>query len=225
MASDHAAPPLPQPRPASAAARTLNDTAQAAASAWMNALEPTAHSRAVRHLCFALRDVGLGTWGLAYYQTTDTGAPSSVMTDFLQQVTAASESMLIAFGRLEDVLPAEPLSLPDSSDPGTALCQAARQAIRSWRRPTGTTADREQVIRQLKAATEALAQGARGLSFQAQDPYGDRLVTVCSYLSQATSSLTSTLQDPAADPNLPNPANVRPEAHGGDQPLDDGDRT
>jgi hypothetical protein len=215
MTNDPSAPPLPRPQPPDEAARALSHAAQAAASFWMNSMEPREHNRAVRQLCSALRNVGVATWGLAYYQTTDSTAPEHAITHFLQEVITASRSMLNASECLEDALAAERRGVPDESEPGEVLCRAAWKTIRSWRRPVGTTADRDHVIEQLTTATEALGQAARNLSFQAQEACGDRLGTACSHLSDATFCLTNACRVPAIDPCPSHSAHVRPGIDGG----------
>jgi hypothetical protein len=173
------------------------------------------HNRAVRQLCAALRSTGLATWTLASYQTTDSTEPEPAVNGFTREVLTASRSMLYACECLEDALSPERPSLPDEGEPGTVLCRAAWQTIRSWRRPTGTTADRDHIIEHLTAATEALGQAAYNLSFQAREPCGERLSTARSHLTEATSYLTKACRAPAADPGLPQSAPMRSEADGG----------
>lgn len=215
MTNGHAAPPLPQPQPPDDAAHALSHAAQAAASSWSKSMAPMQHNRAVRQLCSALRSTGLATWGLACYQTTDSTGPGPAVTSFTREVLTAARSMLYACECLEDALSAERPSLPDESEPGTILCRAAWKTIRSWRRPTGTTADRDHITGQLTTATEALAQAAHNLSFQAHQPCAERLSTAHSHLSQAACCLTKARHTPSPDPRPPKSAPAQPKARGG----------
>jgi hypothetical protein len=221
MTSDQVAPPLPRPQPADKAARALSHAAQAATSFWNNSMEPREHTRAVRQLCSALRNTGVATWGLAYYQTTDSTEPATAVTHFRQEVIAASRSMLNASECLEDALAAERRGVPNENEPGEVLCRTAWKTIRSWRRPTGTTADRDLVIEQLTQATETLGQAAHNLSFQAPEARGERLCTARSYLTDAAFCLTKARhapatahRAPAADHRPPRPAQRPPDSNG-----------
>lgn len=215
MANDHAAPPLPQPQPPDNAAHALSHAAQAAASSWSKSMAPMQHNRAVRQLCSALRSTGLATWGLASYQTTDSTGPRPAVNGFTREVLTAARSMLYACECLEYALSAERPGLPDAGEPGTVLCRAAWQTIRSWRHPKGTTADRDHITGQLTTATEALAQAAHNLSFQAHELCGERLSAARSHLSEAACYLTKARHTPSPDPCSPKSAPARPEAAGG----------
>lgn len=190
---DGAAPaPLPRAQPAAAAARNFS----VAAIAWENALRPDGRITAARQLCYTLRDAGLATSCLAYYRPTDSTGSEPAAPGFSAQVTAASHSILDAYQCLEDALPPASPQPRNDSDPGAALCLAAQQAIRSWRRPAGIAADRAQIIDHLTTALEALARGAQELATQV--PCNGQMTAASIHLSAAVSHLTQ-----ADEPSLP----------------------
>lgn len=195
MTREHAAPPLPEPQPPAAAARAMSQAAQAAASAWAEPMDPAGYNRAVRQLYSFLRDLGIATRGLARYQTRGDPGILPAIPDFPQRVAAASRSVLEASRSLDGVLAAEGLGLLDDDDePGTALCQAGRQAIRAWRQPAGTRACRDATIEQLMAAIGVLAQAAGSLAGRAQHPRAGQLHAIDDRLGDANRCLAGTLQ-------------------------------
>ncbi len=192
MTSKPPAPPLPEPPTPAETARALDRAADAAASAWAQPMDAAGHHRGVCQLYSVLRDLSIATRGLARYQITGEARPAAL--GFRQQVRALSLALLEASDNLEGVLAAQgPDPLPDDRDPGAALCQATRQAIRSWRHPAGTRACREAVIEHLVAALGALIQAARSLADRAEPLRTSQLRAVCDHLGDAIFRLAGAL--------------------------------
>ena len=90
-------------------------------------------------------------------------------------------------------------ALPDDREPGTALCQAARNAILAWRQPEGTAADRDTTIEHLITAIWFLAIGALSLAAYAPRRRTIELRAVANSLAEVAACLTQAIQEPADD--------------------------
>jgi len=199
MTSGHSAPSLPQPPHPAAAARALAEAAQAAACAWGPPLEPAKHSRAVSQLYSTLRDLGIAARGLASYQTAD-APPGLAAPDFPRHVAMSSRWLLGACDGLNGVLAAEGIGpAPDPDEPGAALCQAARNAILAWRRPSGTHADRDTTVARFITATRALSVATRRLAAYAPRRHAIGLQAVAASLTETTAHLMAAIQTSADD--------------------------
>jgi hypothetical protein len=204
MTSRRTAPPLPEPPTPAVAARAFSQAARAAASAWAQPMDPAGHHRGVCQLYSVLRDLSVATRGLARYQIAGESRPAA--QGFRQQVRALSLALLEASDNLDGVLAAKgPDPLPDDSDPGAALCQATREAIRAWRQPTGTRACRDAVIEQLLTALGTLMQATRSLAERSQPVMVSQLRAVHDHLGNAIFRLAGALEVqtdiPPNDPN------------------------
>lgn len=211
MTDRRTAPPLLPPPAADLAARALSRAARTAASEWDHPMEPTRHDRAVCQLYSVLRDLSIATKGLAHFQIT--GGARIGGQRFRHQVAAVSELLLEASDSLDGVLAGRrPDPLPDDSDPGAALYQAVRQAIRAWRQPTGTITCRDTTIEHLVTALGALAQGARGLADRAPPVRNGQLRAIHDRLGAAIFCLAGALED-----QVPMPPNrkAQPDGRGG----------
>ena len=197
MTSPHPVPPLPQPQQPVQAARALAEAAHAAAGAWAQPLDPHRHGRSVSQLYSALRDTGIAVRGLAAWQPD--GAPSGAApAEFARHVTSAAGWLLTAWNGLEGVLAAEGFGpLPDPDEPGAALCRAARGALRAWRQPDGTVADRDAAVRQLITATGFLSAGALGLAAYAPPHRAADLQAVCAGLAEVAADLAAAVHESA----------------------------
>ena len=200
MTTRNPAPPLPHPQLPAAAAHALRDAAQAAAYGWARPKGPAGHARAVSQMYSVLRDLGIAVRGLARYQTAGT-PPGPASPQFAQHVTASDRWLLVAWQHLDGVLAAEGLgTLPDDDgDPGTVLCQAARNAILSWRQPEGTAADRDATVEHLITAIWFLAIGALSLAAYAPRRRTIELRAVANSLAEVAACLTQAIQAPADD--------------------------
>jgi hypothetical protein len=167
-------------------------------------MDPAGHHRGVCQLYSVLRDLSVATCGLARYQITGESRPAA--QGFRQQVRALSLALLEASDNLDGVLAAKgPDPLPDDSDPGAALCQATRQAIRAWRQPTGTRACRDAVVEQLVTALGTLIQATRSLADRSQPLQAGQLRAVHDHLGDAIFRLAGALEvQTDIPPNGPN---------------------
>jgi hypothetical protein len=164
MTRPHPAPPLPQPAQPAQAATALAHAAQAAAGSWAQPLDPGTHHRAVRQLSSAVRDLGIAARGLTAWQLAGS-PPGATPAGLAGHVSSAAELLLSAWSRFSDVLAFEGAGeLPDPDEPGAVLCRAARDTILAWRRPSGTSHDRDTVLRQLTAATGFLSAAMASLA-------------------------------------------------------------
>ena len=202
MTARNPAPPLPHPQPPAAAGQALRDAAQAAAYAWARPTGPAGHARAVSQMYSVLRDLGIAARGLARYQTAGT-PPTPASPQFASYLTASDRWLLDAWQHLDGVLAAEGLgTLPDDGEPGTVLCQAARNAILSWRQPEGTAADSDTTVEHLITAIWFLAIGALSLAAYAPRRRTIELRAVANSLAEAAACLTQAVQA-ATDDNTP----------------------
>ena len=202
MTTRNPAPPLPRPQPPAAAGQALRDAAQAAAYGWARPKGPAGHARAVSQMYSVLRDLGIAVRGLARYQTAGT-PPAPASPQFAQHLTASDRWLLDAWQHLDGVLAAEGLgTLPDDGEPGTVLCQAARNAILAWRQPEGTAADRDTTIEHLITAIWFLAIGALSLAAYAPRRRTIELRAVANSLAEVAACLTQAVQA-ATDDNAP----------------------
>ena len=147
-----------------------------------------------------LRDLGIAARGLTRYQTAGT-PPGPASPQFAQHVTASDRWLLVAWQHLDGVLAAEGLgTLPDDDgDPGTVLCQAARNAILAWRQPEGTAADRDTTVEHLITAIWFLAIGALSLAAYAPRRRTIELRAVANSLAEVAACLTQAIQGAAED--------------------------
>jgi hypothetical protein len=202
MTARNPAPPLPHPQPPAAAGQALRDAAQGAAYAWARPTGPAGHARAVSQMYSVLRDLGIAARGLARYQTAGT-PPTPASAQFASNLTASDRWLLDAWQHLDGVLAAEGLgTLPDGGEPGTVLCQAARNAILAWRQPEGTAADRDATVEHLITAIWFLAIGALILAAYAPRRRTIELRAVANSLAEVAACLTQAVQ-PATDDNTP----------------------
>jgi hypothetical protein len=204
MTSAHPIPPLPQPQQPAAAAQALADAAQATARAWAQPLDPARHQRAVSQLYSVLRDLGIAARGLAAWQAP--GTPTGpVPREFARHVTAGARRLLDAWNCLDGVLAFEGLSpLPDPGEPGAALCHAARNVIPAWRRPSGTSADRDTTIRHFITATGYVSAATLGLASYAPRRTAIDLRAARASLAEATANMSAAIEGTAADPACDN---------------------
>jgi hypothetical protein len=195
MTRPYPAPPLPQPPQPAQAAKALADAAQAAAGSWAQPLDPDRHHRAVSQLYSTVRDLGIAVRGLAAWQPAGP-SPGTAPAEFERHVTAAAEVLLLsAWSRFTDVLDFEGAGgLPDPDEPGTALCYAARDAILSWRRPSGSSHDRDATLRQLIAASESLSAAIASLATCAPRQRAIGLQAAGADLARATTSLGAAIE-------------------------------
>lgn len=214
MTTRRGAPPLPPPQPPAAAARTVSDTARAAAHAWSQPMDPEEHNQALGQLHSALRDLGIATQGLLRYQTT--GHPSDpAAPDFPWLLATSVQLLLEASERLDGVLAAEGgrgLSYPD--EPGAMLCQAARMAITAWREPAGTSAERDATVEGLITGIGYLGTAARNLMTWAPRQRTIDLRAIGASLTGVTTCLSRAIATPPAgerpDSAASNPSDGRP---------------
>jgi hypothetical protein len=199
MTSTRPVPPLPLPQPPAAAAQALADAAGAAARAWAQPLHPVRHQRAVSQLYSTLRDLGIAARGLAAWEVL--GTPEGrVPREFARLVTSGSRWYLGACICLDDVLAFEGLGpLPDPDEPGAALCQAARNVILAWRKPTGTSDYRDATVRAFIAATGLVSAGALGLAAYAPRRTFIGLQAVIASLAEVVAALSAAAGEPADD--------------------------
>jgi hypothetical protein len=198
MTSGSAAPPLPPPQHHAAAARAVREAARLIADAWARPMEPTAFGRALSQLHSVLRDLGIAARGLARYETV--GHPADpAPPGFSQDVQGGAQKLLDASLSLDGVLAAEGLApVPDPDEPSAVLCRAARNAIISWRQPTGTSAERDITVERLIAAIGFLADATRSLAADAPRKRTIELLVVAERLTGAATCLTKAIEDPAA---------------------------
>lgn len=210
MPSSRPVPPLPPPPQPAQAARALTGAALAAASAWARPLEPARHGRAVTQLYSTLRDLGIAAGGLATWQPAD-APPGTAPAEFARHVTSGARWLLSAWNSLDGIPAFEgPSLLPDPDEPGAALCHAARRTIPAWRHPSGSSADRDNAIRQLIIATGFLSAAALGLATYAPHDRAIDLQATVASLDEATADLTAAIQETgsaATGPDAP------PERH------------
>jgi hypothetical protein len=194
MTSGSGAPPLPPPQPPAVAAHAVSEAARAVANAWAQSMDPAEHNRAISQLYSVLRDLGIATRGLARYQTTGNPAcPAS--PDFRRLVAASANQLLRASESLDCVLAAEGLgTVPDPDEAGALLCRATRNAIISWRRPTGTGAERNTTIERLISAIGFLGAATRSLATHAPRRRAIELHTVAAILGEVTACLSKASQ-------------------------------
>ena len=194
MTSGSGAPPLPPPQHPAVAARAVSEAARAVANAWAQPMDPAEHNRAISQLYSVLRDLGIATRGLARYQTTGNPAcPASL--DFRRLVAASADQLLRASESLDCVLAAEGLgTVPDPDEAGALLCRATRNAIISWRRPTGTGAERDTTVERLISAIGFLGAATRSLATHAPRRRAIELHTVAAILGEVTACLSKASQ-------------------------------
>ena len=198
MNTGRPAPPLPEPPHPAVAAHAVARAAQAAARAWAQPLTPSAHRRAVSQLHSVLRDLGIAARGLAAWQA-GAALPVPAASDFPQHAGGGSRWLLNAWERLDGVLAAEGISPSgDPDDPGTDLCQAARDAILAWRQPAGPAADRDATVRLVITATGFLSAAILGLATCAPRRLVIDLQAAGASLAEATACLTAAVQQPDA---------------------------
>jgi hypothetical protein len=195
MTGPQPAPPLPPPPQPVQAARSLSEAALAAAGAWTQPLDPDRHSRAVNQLHSALRDLGIAIRGLAQWTPADM-TPETVPAEFTRHVTSSALWLLSARDSLDD-LPAskEVGRLPDPDEPGAALCHAARLTVLAWRQPSGSSFDRDTVLRQLIAAVGFLSTATESLAACAPWHRAIDLQAAGVSLAEASVSLTAAIQE------------------------------
>ena len=141
-----------------------------------------------------LRDLGIAARGLARYQTAGT-PPAPASPQFAPHLTASDRWLLDAWQHLDGVLAVEGLgTLPDDGEPGTVLCQAARNAILAWRQPEGTAADRDATVEHLITAIWFLAIGALSLAAYAPRRRTIELRAVANSLAEVAACLTQAIQ-------------------------------
>jgi hypothetical protein len=200
MTSGPAAPPLPPPPPPAAAAHAVSQAAQGAADAWAQRMNPPAFGRAISQLHSVLRDLGIATRGLARYQTT--GHPADpAPPGYSRLVASGAKHLLEAWQRLDGVIAAEGFGpVPDPDEPGAVLCRAAQTAIIAWRRPAGTSADREATIGWLITAIGYLSAATQCLIACAARQRTIELCGVDADLVQASTCLARAMRLPADDP-------------------------
>jgi hypothetical protein len=217
MTRPHPAPPLPQPPQPAQAAKALADAAQAAAGSWAQPLDPDRHHRAISQLYSTVRDLGIAVRGLAAWQPADS-SPGAAPAEFGRLVTAAAEVLLLsAWSRFADVLDFEGAGgLPDPDEPGTALCYAARDAILSWRRPSGSSHDRDATLRQLITATGSLSAAMASLATCAPRHRAIGLQAAGADLAGAIASLTTAIEEEAGCGPVPGPGSRGVQRHQGD---------
>ncbi len=216
MTSPRQPPPLPQPPPPAAAAQAVADAAGAAARAWARPLHPDRHQRAVSQLYSTLRDLGIAARGLSAWQVP--GTPEGpAAREFTRHVTSGSRWYLGACICLDGVLAFEGLgAVPDPDEPGAALCRAARDVILAWRRPAGSSEDRDATVRAFITATGLVAAGALGLAAYAARRTFIGLQSVIACLAEVVADLSAAAGEPPADPacdngaSRPLPADRRP---------------
>jgi hypothetical protein len=197
----HPAPPLPQPPQPAQAAKALAGAAQAAAGSWAQPLDPDRHRRAISQLYSTVRDLGIAVRGLAAWQPAGS-SPGAAPVEFGRHVTSATESLLLsAWSRFSGVLDFEGAGgLPDPDEPGTALCHAARDTILAWRRPSGSSHDRDVALRQLIAAIGSLSTAMASLAACAPRHRAISLQAAGNDLAAAITSLTAALEEPGYGP-------------------------
>jgi hypothetical protein len=157
-------------------------------------LTPDTHSRAVSQLHSVLRDLGIATRALAAYKE-DSPAPGPVSLDLAVHASDGARLLLDAWQRLDGVLAAEAIPPSgDPDDPGSALCQAARDAILAWRRPSGTAADRDDTLRCLVTATRLIGDAIAGLAACASRQLAKSLQDAAARLGAATACLAAAIQ-------------------------------
>jgi hypothetical protein len=194
------AAPLPPPPPPAVAARAVSDAAQVTAGAWAQPMEPAESGRAVGQLSSVLRDLGIATRGLARYQITGHPADPAPL-GFSRLVASGAEHLLEAWQRLDGVVAAEGFGpVPDPGEPGAVLCGAARTAIIAWRRPAGTSADRDATVGWLITAIGYLSTATRCLITRAARQRTIELCGVDADLVQASTCLARAMRLPAGDP-------------------------
>lgn len=200
MTRPHPAPPLPPPAPPAQAARALAQAAQAAAGSWAQHLDPDGHRRAVRQLYSAIRDLGIATRGLTAWQPAG-APPGATPARFTEQVTSGAVLLLSAWVRFTGVLAFEGAGeLPGPGEPGTALCHAARDTILAWRQPSGTSHDRDAVLRQLIAATRFLSAATASLAGCAPRHHAISLRAAGADLTAAITALATAIEEPGCSP-------------------------
>jgi len=194
MTSGSGAPPLPPPQPPAVAAHAVSEATRGVANAWAQPMDPAEHNRAISQLYSVLRDLGIATRGLARYQTTGNPArPASL--DFRRLVAASADQLLRASESLDCVLAAEGLgTVPDPDEAGALLCRATRNAIISWRRPTGTGAERDTTVERLISAIGFLGAATRNLATHAPRRRAIELHTVAAILGEVTACLSKASQ-------------------------------
>jgi hypothetical protein len=204
---------LPHPQHPAAAALALSEAAQAAACTWAQPKGRSGHSRAISQLYSTLRDLGIAVRGLARYQSASTpSGPES--PDFPRHMRASARWLLGACQSLDGVLAAEGIGpLPDPSEPGAALCQAARNTILAWRQPSGTSADRDTTVKRLITAVGFLAAATLSLATYAPPHRTVDLHAVGASLAEVATCLAAAIHVPANDATRgcgPGPARNEP---------------
>jgi hypothetical protein len=200
MSSPQPAAPPPQPQRPAVAAQSLAEAARAAASAWSQPLDPAQHGRAISQLYSTLRDLGIAASALATYKTSGI-RPGLEPTAFAQHVTASARWLLNAWQSLDGVLAAEGIGpAVNPAEPGATLCRAARQTLVAWRRPFGTAADREAIIRQFITAIEFLSAATLGLMAYPPRHRAIDLHAVDASLAGAIAYLEAAIQRPEEAP-------------------------
>jgi hypothetical protein len=165
-------------------------------------METAQFNRVLSQLYSVLRDLGIATRGLARYQITENPADPASLS-FPQHVQAGAQHLLNTWQRLDGVLIAEDFDpVPDPEEPGAALCQAARTAITAWRRPAGTSTDRDTTMERLVAALGFLAAAAKNLAAYAPRQRTIELLMVGTGLAEATACLRRAIQARADDAAL-----------------------
>lgn len=204
MTRPHPAPPLPPPAQPAQAARALAQAAQAAADSWAQPLDPDGHRRAVRQLYSTVRDLGIATRGLTAWQPTGS-PPGAIPAGFTRHVCSGIELLLSAYSRFTGVLSFEGAGqLPDPDEPGTALCHAARDTILAWRQPSGTSHDRDTVLRHLIAAARFLSAAMASLTDCAPRHHAISLQAAGADLTAAITTLAEAIEEPGCSP-VPGP--------------------
>jgi hypothetical protein len=196
MSRGSAAPPLPPPLPPLVAARAVSEAARRVAEAWAQPLDPAGFSRTLSQLYSILRDLGIATGGLGCYQTA--GHPAEpVSPDFPLLLEQSAQQLQRAGLSLTGVVAAEGVrSVLDPDEPGATLCRAARSAIIAWRKPVGTSDERDATIAHLADALESLADAALSLTAYAPRRWAIALRGVAASLTAAVGILIRAIQPP-----------------------------
>jgi hypothetical protein len=185
-----AAPPLPPPLPPAVAARAVSEAARAVAATWARPPDLAGFSRALSQLYSILRDLGIAARGLARFELA--GYPADpAPPDFDQLIEASARQLLNTEVKLDDVVAVEGLGpVPDPREPGAVLCSAVRTTITAWRRPSGTSAERDATVEQLVATVEFLAAATMSLIDQAPRRRAIDLRAVATSLNEIAARLS-----------------------------------
>jgi hypothetical protein len=186
--------PLPPPPLPLVAARAVSEAARGVADAWARPLDPAGFGRALSQLYSILRDLGIGTRGLARYQTA--GHPADpAPPDFPFLLEESAQRLQRAELSLTGVAAAEGIrSLPDPDESGATLCRAVRSAIIAWRQPAGPSDERDATIAYLADTHESLADAALNLTAYAPRRRAIALRAVAASLTAAVGILTRAIQ-------------------------------